>query len=661
MSRSSNRHRVPSISRLNRRLHRIRHGFRSGLGLRRRRVVQALWLLADIGAMVACAALAALLLDSAIPRSALFIIAIMIAVRLTLFVRQGMYRAVLRYSGIHTLVIASTGVAVGTAVGVAAAYFLRLENTAGFGRAFLVLESLMSLVVCGGMRMAGRMLVERVGRAEGQRVLVYGAGNLGEMTMRDLLRTANFSPIGFIDDDHHLRGALIHGKPVLGNLNDLGAICLRFKPDLMVMAVAEVPGEITRAVFHACMERNVRLVVARGTPGMMGGGQRLDLKDLALEDLLPRPSRKLDAGPVRAMLAGKTILITGAGGSIGSELCRQVAAGGANKMILIDHSEYNLYLIHQHVSERHPGLQVVPVLMNLSHRAAIEKVLSDHRPSVVFHAAAYKHVPLLEDNPCQGVINNVAGFQNLLEACVSAGTERLVQISTDKAVRPTNVMGATKRVCELLLQNFPTTKTRVCAVRFGNVLGSSGSVVPRFLEQIAAGGPVTVTHPDVTRYFMLIPEAVALVLQAGALAEHGEIFILDMGAPVKIADMARQLIFMSGHQPDQDIRLVFTGLRPGEKLYEELLIDESECKTAVEGITIAHAASYPYHALAGGVSRLLRAAETRHVGDMVTELKILVPEWTVAEGLRQPAQLQQIVPKLALSQALSDSSARGFA
>ena len=634
-SHSSNRQRTQSVSGLNRRLHRLRRGLRNGFGLRRRRIVQVLWVILDCFAMAAATAATAMLLNITIDRATLALIALILVVRLTVFIRQGMYRAVLRYSGIHTLLITSVGIAAGTAVGIAAAYFIRLESPTGLGRAFWVLEGLISLVICGGMRMAVRMILERVGRGEGQRVLVYGAGNLGEMTMRDLLRTANFKPIGFIDDDQHLHKALIHGKPVLGGLKEFGAICLRLKPDLVVLAVSDLPGEITRSVFHACMEHNVRLVVVRGgTAGVVGGGS-LDLKDLALEDLLPRPSRKLDPVPVRSMLAGQTVLITGAGGSIGSELCRQIAAGGAHKLVLLDHSEFNLYSIHQQLTERHPGLPVVPVLKNLCNREAIERLLKEHRPSVVFHAAAYKHVPLVEDNPTQGVINNVGSFRNLLEACDAAGVERLVQISTDKAVRPTNIMGATKRVCELLLQNFPTTTTRLCAVRFGNVLGSSGSVVPRFLEQIAAGGPVTITHPDITRYFMLIPEAVALVLQSGALAEHGEIFILDMGAPVKITDMARQLIFMSGHQPDRDIRLTFTGLRPGEKLFEELLMDDSERRTAVEGITIAHAASCSYPALAGGVQRLLQAAEERDLRNMVAELQALVPEWTVGEGIRQ--------------------------
>ena len=641
MPQQTDRHRIPSVSRLNRQLNRWRSGIRSGLGVRRRHLVQMFWLVADGAIMAISALLSALLLGISLSNIALSIIGMMMVVRLILFIRQGMYRAVLRYSGIHTLVIAIMGVGVGTAVGVAVAVFMDWKNTAGLGRAFLVLEGLMSLMICGGMRMAVRMVVERVAKGEGQRVLVYGAGNMGEMTMRDLMRTANFSPIGFVDDDQQLHGALIHGKPVLGGLNDLGMICLKHHPDLMVMAVADLPAEITRAVFHACMQRNVRLVVARGSSaGVFGGSDRLDLKDLALEDLLPRPSRKIDPAPVRAMLAGRTILVTGAGGSIGSELCRQLAVSGAKKMVLIDHSEYNLYAIHQQISERHPGLLVVPVLMNLANREAVERVLAEQRPGVVFHAAAYKHVPLVEGNPCEAILNNVAGFRNLLEACEATGVERLVQISTDKAVRPTNVMGASKRVCELLLQNFPAKKTRLCAVRFGNVLGSSGSVVPRFLEQIAAGGPVTITHPDITRYFMLIPEAVALVLQAGALAEQGEIFILDMGAPVKIADMARQLIFMSGYQPDRDIRLVFTGLRPGEKLYEELLIDDSERKTAVEGITIAHGASFSYPALAGGVRRLLQAAEIRDVAAMVLELKALVPEWAASVEVSQSRAME---------------------
>lgn len=635
MNSSSNRQRVVKTSGLNRRLHRLRRGLLGRWGSRRRHSIQAFWLLVDILIMIVTGVLAASLLRLPIGSTAVVLFSVIIAARLVVFIRQGMYRAVLRYSGIHTLVIAGTGVAVGTAVGVAAAYFLRWDNTGGLGRAFLVLEALMTLVACGGMRMAVRMVLERLSRGEGQRVLVYGAGNLGELTMRDLLRTANFSPLGFIDDDQHLRGAMIHGRPVLGGLRDLGAICLRHKPDLMVLAVAEISGETTRAIFHACMERNVRLVVARGASGMFGGSGRLDLEDLALEDLLPRPSRSLDPEPVRMMLTGRTIMITGAGGTIGSELCRQVAEGGAQRLVVLDHSEFNLYQIHQQLREQHAGLQVVPVLMNLSNRSAIERILTEHRPAVVFHAAAYKHVPLVEDNPCEAVLNNVVGFRNLLEACDAVGIERLVQISTDKAIRPTNVMGATKRVCELLLQNHPAVRTRLCAVRFGNVLGSSGSVVPRFLEQIAAGGPVSVTHPEVTRYFMLIPEAVALVLQAGALAEHGEIFILDMGAPVKIVDLARQLIFMSGHQPDQDIRIVFTGLRPGEKLYEELLIDDTERRTAVSGITVAHAASYSYPALAGGVLRLIEAAEVRDVATMTMELKRLVPEWTVSGEIQR--------------------------
>jgi FlaA1/EpsC-like NDP-sugar epimerase len=634
MTRRSDRHRVLTASRLNRRFR--RWGRTLGLTdlMRRRRVVQLCWMVVDALVMSAVAWLAITLLQLPLTHSALAIIALMIVTRMAAFIRQGMYRAVLRYSGIHTLVVASIGVALGTLVGVGAAFFLRLDNTAGLGRAFLVLEGLMSLVACGGMRMAARMMIERMSSGKGQRVLVYGAGNLGEMTMRDLLRTAKFSPVGFIDDNTQLKGALIHGKPVLGGLAELGQIALRHKPEVMVLAVKDMPGETTRAIFHACMEKNIRLVVTRGTSSMIGGSGHLDLKELALEDLLPRPSRSLDPAPVRRMLTGKTVMITGAGGSIGSELCRQIAANGARKIVLIDHGEFNLYRIHQQLCDRHPGLPIIPLLIDLSDKSDVEQALNEHRPHVVFHAAAYKHVPLVEDNPCRGVINNIASFSHLLHACDAAGVERLVQISTDKAVRPTNVMGATKRVCELLLQSFPVTKTRLCAVRFGNVLGSSGSVVPRFLEQIAAGGPVTVTHPEVTRYFMLIPEAVALVLQAGALADHGEIFILDMGAPVKIADMARQLIFMSGHRPDHDMKIVFTGLRPGEKLYEELLMDDSERRTAVAGITVAHAAACSYPALIHGVQRLLAAAHAGNTADVVAELKELVPEWTVGDSLK---------------------------
>ena len=330
------------------------------------------------------------------------------------------------------------------------------------------------------------------------------------------------------------------------------------------------------------------------------------------------------------MLAGRTALVTGAGGSIGTELCRQICTHGATALVLVDHSEFNLYQVEADLRRSHPEVRLTPVLDNLQEAERLHGLLAAHRPDTVFHAAAYKHVPMVEANPYLGVMNNIGGFANLLHACDAVGTPRLVMISTDKAVRPTNVMGATKRACELLLQNRPMRRTHCAAVRFGNVLGSSGSVVPLFLDQIERGGPVTVTHPDITRYFMLIPEAVSLVLASGAMAEHGEIFILDMGEPVRIGDMARQLIYLSGRN-ESEVAITYCGLRPGEKLYEELLLGDSERGTAIDGITVARATQVPWAQLQHQIEALLAAC---HDGERVAfarHLKAIVPEWVPSE------------------------------
>lgn len=616
--------------------HRMRRLGRATLRSQSHRLWMKLgWLALDSVIMAASVNASFLLLGIAISAEAIGILALAIGVRLVVFVRLGLYRSVLRYSGIHTLVTTCIGVGLGTSVAVAAAFFLGLPNTAELGRAFLVLEALLVLVLCGGARLAVRMVMERMGASEGKRVLVYGAGDLGEMVMRDLLRVRGYSPVGFIDDDAGKHRMIIHGRHVLGGRSDLDRLIASEHIQVVVLAISRSSPEFTRALFQACMARKVHLIVATSiTSSHRGGRGGLDLRELQLEDLLPRPSRNLDPTPVKRMLADRCVLVTGAGGSIGSELCRQIALCGVSRLVLLDHGEFNLYSIQTELNDKYPGLPVVPVLCNLQCRQTLDQVLVRHRPQVVFHAAAYKHVPLVEENPFLGTVNNLGSFRTLVSACDDAGVERLVQISTDKAVRPTNVMGATKRACELVLQNYPTRSLHMCAVRFGNVLGSSGSVVPRFLSQIAKGGPVTVTHPDITRYFMLIPEAAALVLQAGALADHGEIFILDMGEPVRIADLARQLIFMSGHDPDYDMPIEFTGLRPGEKLYEELLLDDRESSTSVSGIMRAKATQRTWPELSGRLDALLDSCQRRDLTAFSLSLQCLVPEWVPSSVYR---------------------------
>ena len=610
--------------------------------IRRRRLpIQLAWMGVDLVCLAGAAAAAAWILDRPPSPTAWALIGLMNLVRLVIFVRSGMYRAVLRYSGIHTQTCATISVALGSAVAVAAASMLSLDLQAGLGRAFWALEGLISLVVIGGLRLTARMVLERLnakqqlGDAAPQRVLIYGAGGLGELAMRELIRAPNYHPIGFLDDDQRQYRSVIHGKPVLGGLQDFGKICERHKPDLVVVAITDPPQQQTQALFRLAMDHGLHMLLAKGVGTALDeGGAQLGLRDLALEDLLGRPSRKLDQTPVRRLLAGKRVLVTGAGGSIGSELCRQVADLGIRSLDLLDHSEYNLYAVETVLRESHPDLSITPHLVTLVDRPATMAALGQCRPDVIFHAAAYKHVPLVEANPARGLINNVGGFVNLIDAAEAHAVGHLVLISTDKAVRPTNVMGASKRVCELIMQSRGRNSLiTLCAVRFGNVLGSSGSVVPRFMDQIAAGGPVTVTHPEITRYFMLIPEAVSLVLQAGARSssDEPEIFILDMGEPVKVADLARHLIYMHGKTPDQDIQIAYTGLRPGEKLYEELLTGESDHHTDIPDITVARTLDLDQQQTGAAIGRLLKAC---HMGDMhgiSEELAALVPEWTPSD------------------------------
>jgi FlaA1/EpsC-like NDP-sugar epimerase len=588
----------------------------------------------DIGVIAAAGPAAALLLHSTrLTGDLLIVVGLLAGFRMLAAGRLRLYRCVLRYSGLHVAWRIAVVYALGTAAAVAASWFLGLPE---LHRSFYVLEFLLAAGASGGWRLAFRLWSERrpvSGSTQRvRRVLIFGAGSLGELALRDLQRVRGYCPVGFLDDDPRLRGRIIHGVRVLGGVGDLPALQPVHRPDLVILAVSNLPPATNRRILDTCMQLGVQVMVAKGVANYTSTDIALTpgdgLRRLSLEDLLNRPSRNLDGTPVRAMLHQRTILVTGAGGTIGSELCEQIAGHGPRQLVVLDHSEFNLYQIEQTLRDRFPSLAVIPVLDDLADPARLARVMELHRPQIAFHAAAYKHVPMLEANPYRGVLNNVGGFSNLLAACDLAGVERLVLISTDKAVRPTNVMGASKRTCELILQNRPLAATRVCAVRFGNVLGSSGSVVPRFLAQIAQGGPVTVTHPDITRYFMLVPEAVSLVLQAGAMASQGEIFILDMGEPVKIHDMAKQLIFMTGRRPGIDIEIRCTGLRPGEKLYEELLIDDAERGTAIPGITVARPTPAAWDQLEACLGELLDACRAQDEARFAVALKQMVPEWS---------------------------------
>lgn len=403
-----------------------------------------------------------------------------------------------------------------------------------------------------------------------------GAGGAGEKTVRELTenQALPYRVVGLVDDDPGKKGKAIHNVPVLGQIDSLAEIVNEHKVEEIFIAIPSATSKEMRKIVGACESCGVGFKTLPSIGELIDGKVSIkDLRDVQYEDLLGRPTVKLDIRGIEGYLKDKCVLVTGAGGSIGSELCRQIVRFNPETVVLMDLSETNLYAIQMELEHRVGYLRYIPVLGKVQDHDLLGKVLHRYAPQVVFHAAAYKHVPMLEANPWEAVFNNIIGTRVVMEQSQMHNVDRFVLISTDKAVRPTNVMGASKRVCEMLLQSQPTLDTLFVGVRFGNVTGSSGSVIPLFRDQIARGGPVTVTHPEITRFFMTIPEASRLILQAGGFGSGGEIFILEMGTPVKIAEMARELIILSGKDPDRDIKIEFTGLRPGEKLYEELITE----------------------------------------------------------------------------------------
>ena len=408
--------------------------------------------------------------------------------------------------------------------------------------------------------------------------LIIGAGEAGNMVINELKLSVNLDShiCGIIDDEKAKQGTYIQGIRVLGGRDQILPAVQKYKVNEIIVAMPSVSKKKVKNILEICQKTNAELKIVPGMYQFVNGEAQVEkIRPVQIEDLLGREPVRIDLDAVINYVKNKVVLVTGGGGSIGSELCRQVAANHPKMLIIFDIYENNAYAIQNELKRKHPELHLTVLIGSVRDEKRLHSVFEKHKPQVVFHAAAHKHVPLMEDSPLEAIKNNVFGTWNTARTAGEFGAERFVLISTDKAVNPTNVMGATKRICEMIVQNCNKEyKTEFVAVRFGNVLGSNGSVVPLFKEQIAAGGPVTVTHPDIIRYFMTIPEAVSLVLQAGALAKGGEIFVLDMGKPVRILDMAEKLIRLSGYEPYVDIKIQFSGLRPGEKLYEELLMDE---------------------------------------------------------------------------------------
>ncbi len=535
------------------------------------------------------------------------LIPIIILIKATSFYSFVLYKGMWRYislSDLWRLIQATTVSTLGITSIILFSY-----RFAGFSRAVFLIDWGLTILLSGGLRITVRVVNSKgllkwnknsssLDKAKDgapfskrRQVVIVGAGSAGEKLVREINENIRlgFKVAAFVDDDLSKLGRTIHGIKVMGTVDSIPDVVNRLDAEQVLISIPSATGQQIRRIINKCESVAVPFKIVPGLGELAEGKVSIkDLRDVNYEDLLSRPPVHLDQEAISSYLSGKRVMITGAGGSIGSELCRQIAKLSPEIMVLVDFSESSLFKIQMELRHRFGFQNFTTVLADIKNRPTIGRVLSKYRPNVVVHAAAFKHVPMLERNPWEAVINNVIGTHNLIQEVVAANTSRLVMVSTDKAVRPTNVMGASKRVCELFIQAFQGENgCNMMCVRFGNVIGSAGSVVPLFREQIARGGPVTVTDPRVTRVFMTIPEACQLILQAGALGKGGEVFILEMGSPVRILDMARDLIRLSGKDPDKDIEIVFTGLRPGEKLHEELItVGEDLAVTAHKKIMV---------------------------------------------------------------------------
>lgn len=490
-----------------------------------------------------------------------------------------LYNRIWQYASIGELLSIVKAVAVSCLASYVA---IRLMSPIRVPLSIAVQTTTITLLLLGGVRFLWRVFCDRyVAKPKKERstkALIVGAGNCGTMFAKELKGNDNYhvSPVAFVDDDPYKQHLQVYGLPVLGGRHCIPRIVEELGIEEIIIAMPSVSKTQISEIINICKTTKARLKMVPQLQELIQGQRALNqMRDVQVEDLLGRDPIQTDLDGIANYVEDKIVLVTGAGGSIGSELCRQIAPFRPRKLLLLGHGENSIYSIEMEMRRLQPNLQLETIIADVQDRARLEDIFRKHEPQVVFHAAAHKHVPLMERNPSEAIKNNVFGTKNVAECSDMIGAERFVLISTDKAVNPTSIMGTTKRIAEMFIQSLDKhSKTKFVAVRFGNVLGSRGSVIPRFKEQIAQGGPVTVTHPEMVRYFMTIPEAVQLVIQAGAFAMGGEIFILDMGKPVRILDLANDLIRLSGFEPNVDIAVEFSGMREGEKLYEELLMNE---------------------------------------------------------------------------------------
>jgi len=497
-----------------------------------------------------------------------------------------------------------------------------------------------TVLMLGGLRILIRLYYEEFQTAEAgrlKRFLIVGAGNAGEALLREIHRmpVAQYEVVGFIDDDPIKKGTNIHGIPVLGTVEQLPEVCEERNIEEIAIAMPSASHQQLRRVIQVCEGTKIRFRTVPSITDIASGKFRVSqIRDVDINDLLGREAVQLDLDLIEAFAKDKIILVTGAGGSIGSEMCRQLCNFNPNPLLLIEQAENPLFYIERELRKQFPAVSIKAIICNITDRTRVDEIFENYKPQVVIHAAAHKHVPLMELNAGEAIKNNIVGTQVVADAADRHGTTNFVMISTDKAVNPTSIMGSSKRIAEMYVQDLNrTSETHFVTVRFGNVLGSDGSVVPIFKKQIAQGGPVTVTHPEMKRYFMTIPEASQLVLQAATMGKGGEIFVLDMGEPVRIVDLARELITLSGFRPGEDIEMVFTGPRAGEKLFEELSIEgEDMQRTRHPKISIWKNIPMDRDSLRAGINELVNIAKAQNHSQIVQKIKELVPEYNRIEN-----------------------------